>query len=75
MLFRSDKSKKQTLFICLRVARLISSLFYLGLVALDILFEVTSFDQVFDLILQLGALIRGVPNVFMIRIVCVLISV
>ena len=35
----------------------------------------TSFDQVFDLILQFGALLYGVPNVFVIRTVFVLISV
>ena len=54
---------------------MIPCLFFLGLVALDILLEVTFPDQVFDLVLQFGALLYGVLNVFMIRTVFVLISV
>ena len=43
-----DKSRKWTFLIFPRVARLISGLFFLGLVALDILIEVALSDQVFD---------------------------
>ena len=49
--------------------------FFLGLAALDVFFEVAFLDQVLDLVLQLGALFCGVPNILMIRTIFVLISV
>ena len=42
--------KKRMLLICPRVARLISGLFFLRLVALDIVLEVAPSDQVFDFV-------------------------
>ena len=70
-----DKPKKQAFLICSRAVKLISSIFFLGLIALDILIEVTFVDQVFDLILQFGSLLHGVPNVFVIRTIFVFIDV
>ena len=70
-----DKPRNRALLICSRATKLISGLFFFGLVALNILLEVTSLDQGVNLILQFGALLRDVHNVFVIRIVFVLISV
>ena len=49
--------------------------FFLGLAALDVFLDVASLDQVLDLVLQLGALLCDMPNILVIRIVFVLISI
>ena len=49
--------------------------FFFGLATLDVLLEVAPLDQILDLVLQLSALLYGVPNVFGIRIVFILIGV
>ena len=70
-----DKYRKRTLFICSRAVRLISDLFFFGLVALDILLEMASFDQVFDFVPQFGALLDGVANIFVVGAVLVFIYI
>ena len=49
--------------------------FFPWLATSNVFLEVAPLDQVLDLILQLGALFCGVPNILMIRTILVLINV
>ena len=62
-----DDSRKRPFTICPKTTWLVSGFLLLRLVASDILFEMTLLDQEFDLILQLGALLRCVSDVFRVR--------
>ena len=55
------------LLICLRTARLVLGFFFLELASLDVFLKVASLYQILNLILQLGTLLCGMLNVFVIR--------
>ena len=63
------------LLICPKAAKLILGFFLLGLVDLDILLKVAHFDHVFDFIIQLGALLGGVVDIFVVGAVLIFVCI
>ena len=70
-----DNSQERSFFIHSRIVGLVLGLILLRLVFLDIFLEVTFPDQKLNFILQFGALLSGVPNIFVIGAVLVFVCV